>query len=402
MSTVKQNLSSDGNSTGSGSWLGGFLVIGVLLAVLGSLLIDWDYHIDVDPRVIGLHFLESGRWIWRWLTVGPFAAMGTAHDGNAGLRNRICGTSGIGVSCAAHRAFVAHSHTRGNRAGGWNACDCPALRVRAILRRQAETNPEQVGRVLRNRLPSCDVDDRTVLSGGVASQGNGGAFTLAFGISAAVCPHSASRRRSGQPSPSSIEDLRLIAAFLFTMLLFFQFGNEWAMAGWVPLFLIHTLGSSPEYAIFALVVYFAALTLARILAQRVAGKVGHRRLLIASILVAMSGYLLLGMAHSLADGYVGIVITALGFGPIYPLALKTLDDRFSYQARFYSRILSIAITGGLMIPWLLGYVDASFGMRPVMLVPAIGSVAVLALALLITLEARLMGGPGISVQSNLV
>jgi hypothetical protein len=43
-------------------------------------------------------------------------------------------------------------------------------------------------------------------------------------------------------------------------------------------------------------------------------------------------------------------------------------------------------------PWLLGYVDAYLGMQYVMLLPALGSLAVLILALLIMFESHLMGG----------
>ncbi|MEJ7606464.1 MAG: hypothetical protein WKF37_09380 [Bryobacteraceae bacterium] len=36
------------------------------------------------------------------------------------------------------------------------------------------------------------------------------------------------------------------SAVLFSLLLFFHFGNEWAIAGWLPLFLIQRLGVSPS------------------------------------------------------------------------------------------------------------------------------------------------------------
>ena len=35
------------------------------------------------------------------------------------------------------------------------------------------------------------------------------------------------------------------SAVLFSLLLFFHFGNEWAIAAWLPLFLILRLGLSP-------------------------------------------------------------------------------------------------------------------------------------------------------------
>jgi len=59
--------------------------------------------------------------------------------------------------------------------------------------------------------------------------------------------------------------------------------------------------------------------------------------------------------------------------------------------------LSVAVTGAMCTPWILGYVDAWLGMRFVMLVPAFGSIAVLILALLIVFEARLMSEKPVAV-----
>ena len=55
-------------------------------------------------------------------------------------------------------------------------------------------------------------------------------------------------------------------------------------------------------------------------------------------------------------------------------------------------MIAIAVSGAMSAPWLLGYIDAYLGVQFVMLIPAFGSVAVLILALLLMLEARLMGG----------
>ena len=50
-------------------------------------------------------------------------------------------------------------------------------------------------------------------------------------------------------------DFRSLAAVLFALLLFVQFGNEWAIAGWLPLFLIQRLGISPESSLMLLAAY---------------------------------------------------------------------------------------------------------------------------------------------------
>jgi MFS family permease len=105
----------------------------------------------------------------------------------------------------------------------------------------------------------------------------------------------------------------------------------------------------------------------------------------------MTGYLLLSVTLSLAGAWLAGMIIGASFAPIYPLIAETLDDRFSYHPGFYNGLFSVAITGAMLAPWLLGYVDEFFGIRYVMLIPAFGSVAVLILALLIMLEAHLMG-----------
>jgi fucose permease len=189
-----------------------------------------------------------------------------------------------------------------------------------------------------------------------------------------------------------LRDLRSVAAVLFSLLLFFQFGNEWAIAGWLPLFLVHRLGANPVWAIFALAAYFLALLLGRLAAQNLLRRVNHRKLLLSSVFAAMAGYLLLSLTPSMSGAWVAVAIIGAGFAPIYPLVAETLDDRFSYHPGFYNGLFSVSITGAMFAPWLLGYVDNYLGMRYVMLLPALGSIAVLILALLIMLEAHVMGG----------
>ncbi len=189
----------------------------------------------------------------------------------------------------------------------------------------------------------------------------------------------------------TVRDLRSIAAVLFGLLLFFQFGSEWAIAGWLPLFLIHRLGSNPEWAIFALAIYFADLLLGRLLAFRLLPRFEHRKLLLASTILAMLGYLFLSFTTSLLGAYIAIILIGAGFAPVYPLIAENLDERFSYRPDFYNRMLLSGVTGAMSMQWILGFVGSYTGMQYVMLIPALGSIAVLILTLLIMLEAHLMG-----------
>ncbi len=59
------------------------------------------------------------------------------------------------------------------------------------------------------------------------------------------------------PLAQVLRDFRNPGAVLFSLLLFFQFGNEWSIAGWLPLFLIRRLGISPEDSLLMLALYWA-------------------------------------------------------------------------------------------------------------------------------------------------
>jgi fucose permease len=145
-------------------------------------------------------------------------------------------------------------------------------------------------------------------------------------------------------------------------------------------------------AIAGLAWYFLALMVGRLIAQTLLPLINHRRLLLGSILLAMGGYLLLSFAATMTAAMVAVALIGAGYAPIFPLIAEKLDDRFSFHPGFYNGTTSIAGIGAMSAPWLLGYVDAYLGMQYVMLLPALGSLAVLILALLIMLESHLMGG----------
>jgi MFS family permease len=110
------------------------------------------------------------------------------------------------------------------------------------------------------------------------------------------------------------------------------------------------------------------------------------------MLAAVAGFCLLSLAGTFALACVAVVVIGCGFAPVYPIVAETLDERFSYQPGFYNGIFSLAITGAMSAPWLLGYVEALLGTRWIMLLPAAGSICSVVLALLIKLEAHVMGG----------
>jgi len=173
--------------------------------------------------------------------------------------------------------------------------------------------------------------------------------------------------------------------------LFFQFGNEWAIAGWLPLFLILRLGLSPTVALLVLAFYWLSLTLGRLMVQAILPRVHHGKILFWSVLASMLGCIILTLTDNLFGSLFGTALVGVGFAPVYPLVVEKIGSRFPhYHPGFFNGIFSLALTGGMLAPATLGYASEFFGIQVVMALPMAGSCIVLVLILLIWLEAKLL------------
>lgn len=380
-------------------WVSGFLLLGVLFGLLGSLLIAWQYHIDTNPQLIGLHFLA--------LNAGYVVAAIVAQRLLMRLSIRSLALAACAVACG---SLLALSFLVPPVAPGWRmlglafvgaAGGALATALFYLLSPYFSAAPAAMVNLTGvlfgwGCLLSTLIVSVTYFAGSVQIETALLAVVpLVYFVIFAANRLPAARqpvplRQEEDSHRQSLRDVRSIGAALFALLLFFQFGNEWAIAGWLPLFLIHRLGTNPVWAIFALAGYFLALMVGRLAVQPLLASVNHRRLLLVSVVFAMLGYLLLSFTASLSGAWAAVLLIGAAFAPIYPLVAERLDHRFSYHPGFYNGIFSIAITGAMCAPWLLGYVDSAFGIRYVMLLPACGSIAVFVLALLIMLESRLM------------
>ncbi len=195
--------------------------------------------------------------------------------------------------------------------------------------------------------------------------------------------------REERPLGTVLDELKNPAAILFSLLLFFQFGNEWTLAGWLPVLLIRHVGLSPATSVVFLAVYWAALLTGRVAAQLLLRTMSHGRLLLGSLTSALFGCVLLGFTPSRVGAAVAVVLIGCGFAAIYPLVVEKIGNRFPhYHPGLYNGIFSFAVTGGLIAPWLVGFVATVLGIGAVMIFPLLGTFAVLLLVLAIMLHAR--------------
>lgn len=390
------------------AWIYGFLPLGVSLGVIGSLLIAWRYHIGADPVLIGLHFLSlNAGFLMASLLVIPlsrrFPLRLIALAGSAlasltfvmlalvappvPLAWRLVGLALLGFSAGALSSALLHVlanlYTKApvytiNLTGTLFGCGCTLATAMIAITYFAGSVQLEVS--LLGLIPAVF-------------------FALfyrsRFGPALAVAiPGPADERLRF----NELFSPRSFARFLFSLLLFFQFGNEWVVGGWLALQLVGRLGANPAVAVFCLAAYFLVLTVARLATRWLLPFVNHNRLLYGSVVVSMAGYAALTFAPNLAMACLASVTLALGYAPVYPIVAEILDNRFSYRPGFYQGVFSVAITGAMSAPWLAGYLYGSLGTESVMLLPAVGSLAVLVLTLLIRLEARLIRQQRVDTQ----
>ncbi|MGA7408917.1 MAG: MFS transporter, partial [Bryobacteraceae bacterium] len=382
-------------------WALGFFLCGSLFGMIGALMVAWRYYMGQDSRLIGLHFfaldgsmlaahliarryVNAGSVRWVMITGSIISAVGllvlsfVLPPAPMGLRLAGLVVVGAGVGVIFSGLFYL---------------------IRPFQQSSAAATVNFNGALFG--FGSLFV---TLLIGGTYYL-----YTIQFEmLSLATMPliFLAMWWRQRQTvldiaEPTQVPMVRIrnlgsIAAALFSLLLFFQFGNEWSIATWLPLFLVRRLGSDPESAVFVLALYFFALIAGRAGAQLLLRRVDHAKLLMVSTVTAILGYFGLSMTSSLIGASAAVVLIGAGFASIYPLVAEKVGRRFGAHPGFYDSIFLAALCGAIFQPASLGFVDYYLGLGYVMLLPAFGTLAVFVLLLLIMLEAKLMAEPASS------
>jgi fucose permease len=380
--------------TGRRRALAGFLLSGFLLALLGAILPAWHYHREETFVAVGNYFLA--------LALGIVAATGIARSilNRRGLSLLLVLGSGLCCISLCYLALVSPP------ASSW-------LRFLGLLALGVGAGLVNMG-LFYAISPNYQADPAGTVNRGGIWYGFGCLFATVLVWTTLYVPsilflmalvpasfaivyartnyHTASA--GTQPSlRQALRDFRSFGAVLFALLLFFQSGNEWSIAGWLPVFLLHRVrGLSPKGALVILGLYWFFLMTGRMVAVAILPRVRHTRLLMGSVLTAIFGCVMLWFTDNAFGAGMSVFFLGAGYASIYPLVLEAIGRRFPYyHPGFFNGIFSFALVGGLIAPATLGYAASEWGVGVVIGIPMIGMFLVMALLVIIWLESKVTG-----------
>jgi fucose permease len=378
--------------------LGGFFLTGLLLAFLGSILPAWGYHLKSEFLTVGNFFLS--------MNVGLLASFkaGSYLLSRRGIRFTLILSSALACAGFLYLARIPPTAVPWWRCSGlgllglsvgmMNMAVFHAITPLYERDKAATLNLAGgffgLGSLLTTVLVAGSFYVYTVPSILVLLAVIPGFFAINFAkyrFEPAPLPHQPSLREA-------FRDFKSPGAILLSLLLVFQFGNEWSIAGWLPIFLVQRLGISPASSLHLLSLYWLSLLVGRIAMQALLPRARHSRVLFASSSSAVLGCTILSFTNNRFGAVSGILLIGAGFAAIYPLLAELIGSRFPYyHPGFFNGIFSIAAIGGLLAPWTLGIYANLWGIRVVMLLPLLGACVVLVLAVLIWVYVKLTTTP---------
>lgn len=209
----------------------------------------------------------------------------------------------------------------------------------------------------------------------------GAVLCVVTALAAAMLHFPAPKQAHGFPLADMrrLATLPLVLALAF--LLFFESGNEFLLGGYFSTLLVRELGVEVTRASYLLSAYWAAIMFGRLAMSRVSLSSDGYRVVAGAAMLAGVGALVVMRSQSVPFMVAGCVLTGLALAGIFPTVLGIAASAFRERSgTVFGILFTVALTGGMTIPWLAGHVAERMGLRTVFLMAALGFAMVAALS----------------------
>lgn len=149
---------------------------------------------------------------------------------------------------------------------------------------------------------------------------------------------------------------------LITILaIFFMVGFDVAMNTNIATFLTAKFGISLESASMGIVIYFASLMTGRFIGALLLRKVNIKVFMVVSTLLALAGLVGIIFSENLLFTRILIFVAGFGFSNVFPIMFALIVDQKPDYANELSGLIILAVSGGAIIPPVIGIFTDLFG-----------------------------------------
>lgn len=149
----------------------------------------------------------------------------------------------------------------------------------------------------------------------------------------------------------------------------FYCGVEMTVGLWGSSYLVKERGLAADEAALWGSIYFAGITIGRLITGFITFKLSNRLLIRGGQLLTLTGVLLLLLPLPTGCALAGLLIIGLGLAPIYPCMLHETPARFGQEhaGKIMGYQMAVAYTGSTLLPPLLGLLAgfATIGIFPI-------------------------------------
>lgn len=148
---------------------------------------------------------------------------------------------------------------------------------------------------------------------------------------------------------------------LMALSIFLIVGAEVAINTNVSNILIARYGISLEIAVVGISMFFAGETISRFLGAIILNWIKPRLFLLLAAMLSLAGIVGIFLSPTNIIAFAFIFITGLGIGNMFPIIFSLALEKMPERANEISGLLIMAVSGGAVIPLVMGFVSTALG-----------------------------------------
>jgi fucose permease len=179
----------------------------------------------------------------------------------------------------------------------------------------------------------------------------------------------APKQPMGFPIKQGLGLVKETTLLLFGFMLFFQSGMEIMIGGWSAAFINEVLAVDIKKSVLYLSLFWLGMVSARVVLGIILRQISPAIVLRISLAIAFIGAGLMYFAESVALALPGLFLIGIGFAAGFPIILGYIGDAYpALSGTAFSIAFVIALTGGMLLPWLAGVIGSISSLRVSLLI----------------------------------